>query len=497
MRERKFAPRPKLSSPLPPFWLVRCVELTERSRNGIRSEALREVDVAGHWSCDVCLLPPESQLHVECKVMASPAPPKPFGPEETRRLLHRLQTPAVFPDMAAGWPALLWTAERLSRCLGDQVVQFRLGRKEEMNAPLFETQCSYVEATLEQFLSWTRPQTGSRLGPFCEYPSSEYWAYADYKYIALLLQDRPAMFQDVRWSDFGFEGRDGRESTLWVGSARANTPCHLDSYGCNLVLQVEGRKRWHLFPPEDTAHLYPTRIPYEESSVFSQVHVVRPDLSRFPLFRGSRAHEVTLEPGQVLFVPRHWWHYVESLDPVTVSINSWIELEADAVERVGEAVAKAVVCALKSEDDPDDWLNPTEEGVAPHRDNMRSLNLALRACDRRDAGGRIRESSSDSGPPKVPFGPHLVPVRRQKDAVPPQTTGGQEVTSSGEEAPITTNDLLDCLLHPDVVARVTELLLQRHTGSDGSAPPPPDAKDTPCTASPRLLSRPHGQEDFG
>lgn len=34
--------------------------------------------------------------------------------------------------------------------------------------------------------------------------------------------------------------------------------------------------------------------------------------------------------------------------------------EADAVERVGEAVAKAVVCALKSEDDPDDWLNPTE-----------------------------------------------------------------------------------------------------------------------------------------
>lgn len=30
--------------------------------------------------------------------------------------------------------------------------------------------------------------------------------------------------------------------------------------------------------------------------------------------------------GQVLFVPRHWWHYVESLDAVTVSVNSWIEL---------------------------------------------------------------------------------------------------------------------------------------------------------------------------
>ncbi|KAM8854882.1 HSPB1-associated protein 1 homolog isoform 3-T6 [Spinachia spinachia] len=260
------------------------------------------------------------------RAMAASTPPKPFGPEEARRLLGHLQTPAVFPDMAAGWPALLWTAERLSRCLGDRVVRFRLGRKKETNAPLFETQCSYVEATLEHFLSWTLLQTGSCPGPFCEYPSSEYWAYADYKYIALLLQDRPAMFQDVRWSDFGFEGRDGRESTLWVASEGANTPCHLDSYGCNLVLQVEGRKRWHLFPPEDTPHLYPTRIPYEESSVFSQVHVVHPDLRRFPLFRGSRAHEVILQPGEVLFVPRHWWHYVESLDPVTVSINSWIEL---------------------------------------------------------------------------------------------------------------------------------------------------------------------------
>lgn len=30
---------------------------------------------------------------------------------------------------------------------------------------------------------------------------------------------------------------------------------------------------------------------------------------------------------------------------------------------------------------------------------------------------------------------------------------------------ITTNDLLDCLVHPDIITRVTELLLERHAGS--------------------------------
>eukprot|EP00066_Takifugu_rubripes_P022207 XP_011611473.1 PREDICTED: HSPB1-associated protein 1 [Takifugu rubripes] len=435
--------------------------------------------------------------------MSEPHSLKPFSPDEIQKILLHLQQPAVFMNMALDWPVLQWTAENLSARLGDTPVRFRLARKEGTNRPLFETHCSYVEARLAQFLSWNQNQAEADVGPFIDYPESEFWAYADYKYIAVLFQDFPSMFEDVKWDEFGFGGRGGRESTLWIGTEGANTPCHLDSYGYNLVLQVQGRKRWHLFPPEDTAKLYPTRIPYEESSIFSQVDVLRPDLRRFPAFRGARAHVVTLQPGQVLYVPRHWWHYVESVDPVTVSVNSWIELEEDDRSRVSEAVTKAVVGALKatpSADNTDDWLNPTEGGVTSHEENMRYLNLAVGAFQKvqstrhrrpvkHDSRGRTLE---DCGSFTLPFGPHLTPVlcprersqemrgsERDRAVTARQCLSQSHDCADGTwenfaEEPgtrtITTNDLLECLVHPDVIAQVTELLLDKHAGNDTTGP---------------------------
>lgn len=62
-------------------------------------------------------------------------------------------------------------------------------------APLFETQCAYVEATLGEFLAWTGGETGPAIGPFCDYSRSDFWAYADYKYIASLFQHKATMFE--------------------------------------------------------------------------------------------------------------------------------------------------------------------------------------------------------------------------------------------------------------------------------------------------------------
>ncbi|PNJ63764.1 HSPBAP1 isoform 4 [Pongo abelii] len=401
--------------------------------------------------------------------------------------------------------------------------------------PQFETTCNYVEATLEEFLTWNCDQY-SISGPFRDYDHSKFWAYADYKYFVSLFEDKTDLFQDVKWSDFGFPGRNGQESTLWIGSLGAHTPCHLDSYGCNLVFQVQGRKRWHLFPPEDTPFLYPTRIPYEESSVFSKINVVNPDLKRFPQFQKAQRHTVTLSPGQVLFVPRHWWHYVESIDPVTVSINSWIELEEDHLARVEEAITRMLVCALKTAENPQNtraWLNPTEVEETSHAVNCCYLNAAVSAffdhcrtsevveiqalgrdgehmkkeelnvCSHMEVGQTGSQNlTTGTGKPETasPFGPDLVPVA-QRSKEPPSERGGifgsdgkdfvdkdgehfgklhcakrQQIMSNSENAIeeqiasnttmapsqtfISTDDLLDCLVNPQVTRIVAQLLIQ-------------------------------------
>lgn len=136
---------------------------------------------------------------------------------------------------------------------------------------------------------------------------------------------------------------------------------------------------------------------------------------------------------------------------------------------------------------------------------MHYLNLAVGAFQKvqstrhrrpvkRDSRGQTLE---DSGSFTLPFGPHLTPVLCPRDqdmrspergrAVTPHQDGRQSLFQSRDCADgtwenfaearkdpgtrtITTNDLLECLVHPDVIAQVTELLLDKHAGNDRTGP---------------------------
>ena len=50
-----------------------------------------------------------------------------------------------------------------------------------------------------------------------------------------------------------------------------------------------------------------------------------PDLERYPRFAEAMktAEWAELEPGDAIYIPYHWWHGVDSLDPVNLFINYW------------------------------------------------------------------------------------------------------------------------------------------------------------------------------
>ncbi|CAB4015110.1 Hypoxia-inducible factor 1-alpha inhibitor [Paramuricea clavata] len=111
---------------------------------------------------------------------------------------------------------------------------------------------------------------------------------------------------------------------LFVGMPNVVTPLHYDIMQ-NVFIQLQGKKRFILFGPDQSTNLYPHPVghPHDRQS---QVDLDKPDYERFPKFRNVEALEAILEPGDVLYVPTNWWHHVESnKNNCTVSLNFWFE----------------------------------------------------------------------------------------------------------------------------------------------------------------------------
>ena len=113
-------------------------------------------------------------------------------------------------------------------------------------------------------------------------------------------------------------------SWLWLGNA-VTAATHYDNLdGINCI--VAGRKRFTFFPPDQFPNLYIGPLDLAPGGQpTSLVKVSEPDLERYPRFAEALAHAETVdvEPGDAVFIPAFWWHNVEALEPVNISMNYW------------------------------------------------------------------------------------------------------------------------------------------------------------------------------
>jgi hypothetical protein len=114
------------------------------------------------------------------------------------------------------------------------------------------------------------------------------------------------------------------EPRAWIGNRIRVSP-HFD-HNENIGVVVAGRRRFTLFPPEQMPNMYcgPLELTPAGTPV-SMVDPINPDLERFPRFADAlkAALSATLEPGDAIYIPYHWWHGVESLAPFNFLVNYW------------------------------------------------------------------------------------------------------------------------------------------------------------------------------
>ena len=210
--------------------------------------------------------------------------------------------PLIIEGATAGWTAASWTLDNLSQYLPDQKVSVR----NNQSGVLFDANTMAFEATdmpLHQYPHLLR--TGANRTPmYLAQTNLARMVYRPERYVPRL--------DYLRTADYHLQ------SNIWVGTPGLATPCHYD-FAHNFYHQIYGHKQITLFAPEDAAGLYPNpKIP-----AISLVDVAAPDLDRFPAFSRATPIQFVVSPGDSVFIPAGWWHYVASTYDNNISINQW------------------------------------------------------------------------------------------------------------------------------------------------------------------------------
>ena len=214
---------------------------------------------------------------------------------------YAASTPVVITDALAPWPSLSrWSPAYFKERFGDLVVEVTSGRDAD---PLCDP-------------NFKAHSVATKLGDFCDRVTSAGTTNDFYLIANNRLTEQPEfqpVFDDVRAPhEYLDDRRYGGTMLMWFGPAGTVTPLHHDTANA-LFCQVYGRKKIVLFPPFELSLL--RRMHH---GVYSAIDVLAPDLEAFPEFADLARREVTLSPGEALFIPVTWWHHVRALE---VSIN--------------------------------------------------------------------------------------------------------------------------------------------------------------------------------
>ena len=111
---------------------------------------------------------------------------------------------------------------------------------------------------------------------------------------------------------------------IWVGHA-SNVSAHFDAFD-NVACVVAGARRFTLYPPEAIEGLYVGPLDNTMAGQPVSLAASAPlDDGKYPLFREirERALRAELRPGDGIYIPKLWWHQIESTASFNGLVNYW------------------------------------------------------------------------------------------------------------------------------------------------------------------------------
>ncbi len=268
---------------------------------------------------DVHTVPQDSASRTDPAVRRLPRIAEPSSSEFRRRYVA-LRHPAVFAGLVSAWPAL-----------GRWSVDFFRDAYPSVSITTAQVAAGVVVMDRRRGLIHRPEKLAAFVGAL--------HAGARDRYMMTPISELPEALRADAPPPAYLNGTTLQNAKVWIGPSGIVSSLHRD-LADNLHAQVSGRKRFTLVAPRQSASVYPNSF-FDSVPNGCRVDIEHPDYARFPRLREVETFVADLSPGDVIYIPRGWWHHVRTLD-LSISVNFWwahgvrrlLAQAADYVKRV-------------------------------------------------------------------------------------------------------------------------------------------------------------------
>jgi hypothetical protein len=202
------------------------------------------------------------------------------------------QKPLIIKGLAAHCPAgQKWTTDYLKNVCGDVTVDIFDSNAGDHSASAFTT--PDLKMKFRDYIDLIIKDQPSSLRIF----------------LFNMFRCKPELRKDFPCPDL-MKGIIGKVGLMFFGTKGIKVRVHQDMDMSNVMLvQFYGRKRVVLVAPNYSTLMY--RLPFNTHSLIDIDHI---DHHKYPGLHFVEASECILEPGDALFMPSGYWHYITYLD---------------------------------------------------------------------------------------------------------------------------------------------------------------------------------------